>query len=47
MPGTGGAGAPLALGGVFLTVFVSQLRGQALLPVHDPGLEKALTHHVH
>lgn len=38
---------PLALGGIFITVFVSQLRGRALLPVHDAGLEKALTHHVH
>jgi len=38
---------PLALGGIFITVFVSQLRGRALLPVHDAGLEKALAHHVH
>jgi hypothetical protein len=38
---------PLALGGVFLSLFVSQLRHQSLLPLKDPGLEKALTHHVH
>ena len=38
---------PLALGGIFITLFVSQLRGRALLPLNDPGLEKALTHHVH
>jgi hypothetical protein len=38
---------PLALGGVFLSLFVSQLRNQSLLPLKDPGLEKALTHHVH
>ncbi len=38
---------PIALGGIFLVLFVSQLRGQALLPIKDPGLEKALTHHVH
>jgi len=38
---------PLAIGGLFLTVFVSQLRGRPLLPANDPGLEKALTHHVH
>jgi hypothetical protein len=38
---------PLALGGVFLSLFVSQLRSRSLLPLKDPGLEKALTHHVH
>ncbi len=38
---------PLALGGIFLSMFVVQLRGSSLLPIHDPGLEKALTHHVH
>jgi hypothetical protein len=38
---------PLALGGVFISLFVSQLRTQSLLPLNDPGLEKALTHHVH
>jgi len=38
---------PLAIGGVFISLFVAQLRGRALLPVNDPGLEKALTHHVH
>ena len=38
---------PLALGGIFLSMFVAQLRGYPLLPLRDPGLEKALTHHVH
>jgi hypothetical protein len=38
---------PLALGGIFLSMFVVQLRGSSLLPLNDPGLEKALTHHVH
>lgn len=38
---------PVALGGIFITIFVSQLAGRSLLPVHDAGLEKALTHHVH
>ena len=38
---------PIALGGIFMTLFVSQLRGRSLLPLNDPGLEKALTHHVH
>ena len=38
---------PLALGGIFITLFVSQLRGRSLLPLNDPGLAKALTHHVH
>ena len=38
---------PLALGGIFISIFVSQLRGRSLLPVNDPGLEKALHHHVH
>jgi hypothetical protein len=38
---------PLALGGIFISLFVSQLGGRALLPVNDPDLEKALHHHVH
>ena len=38
---------PLGLGGVFLTLFVAQLRGRSLLPLNDPGLVKALAHHVH
>jgi len=38
---------PLALGGVFISLFVSQLGGQSLLPVNDPALDKALHHHVH
>ena len=38
---------PLALGGIFITLFVSNLGGRALLPVNDPDLDKALHHHVH
>jgi hypothetical protein len=38
---------PLALGGVFVALFAAQLRSRPLLPVNDPGLEKALHHHVH
>jgi hypothetical protein len=40
-------GLPLALGGVFLTLFAMQLRSRPILPLHDPGLAKALTHHSH
>jgi hypothetical protein len=38
---------PIALGGVFVALYAMQLRGRPLLPLQDPGLEKALTHHVH
>ena len=38
---------PVALGGIFLTLFAIRLKSLPLLPVHDAGLEKALTHHVH
>jgi uncharacterized membrane protein YpjA len=38
---------PLALGGIFISLFVSQLGGRSLLPVNDPQMEKALHHHVH
>ena len=38
---------PLAIGGIFISLFVSQLGGRSLLPVNDPQLEKALHHHVH
>ena len=38
---------PLAIGGVFISLFVSQLGGRSLLPINDPDLEKALHHHVH
>ncbi len=38
---------PIAIGGLFLTVFAIYLRGRPLLPLNDLGLEKALTHHVH
>ena len=38
---------PLAIGGVFISLFVSNLGGRSLLPVNDPDLDKALHHHVH
>jgi hypothetical protein len=38
---------PVALGGIFLTLYAMRLKSMPLLPVHDAGLEKALTHHVH
>ena len=38
---------PLALGGIFISLFVANLGGRALLPVNDPDLDKALHHHVH
>jgi hypothetical protein len=38
---------PLALGGIFISLFVSNLGGRSLLPVNDPDLHKALHHHVH
>ncbi len=38
---------PLALGGIFISLFVSQLGGRSLLPINDPALDKALHHHVH
>jgi hypothetical protein len=38
---------PIALGGVFVAVFAGQLKGRPLLPLQDPGLAKALTHHTH
>lgn len=38
---------PVAVGGVFLTLYAARLKSQPLLPLQDEGLEKALTHHVH
>jgi hypothetical protein len=38
---------PLALGGIFISLFVSQLSGRSLLPINDEQMEKALHHHVH
>jgi MFS family permease len=35
---------PLAIGGLWIATFVSQLKNRPLLPVHAPGLEKALHH---
>jgi hypothetical protein len=40
-------GLPIAIGGAFLALFAVNLRGMSLLPVNDPGLAKALAHHVH
>jgi hypothetical protein len=38
---------PLAIGGIFISLFVSNLGGRSLLPINDPDLDKALHHHVH
>ena len=38
---------PILLGGVFVTLYAMQLASRPLLPLQDPGLDKALTHHVH
>jgi hypothetical protein len=38
---------PLALGGIFISLFVSNLGARSLLPINDPDLDKALHHHVH
>jgi hypothetical protein len=38
---------PVAIGGVFVALFAANLKGHALLPINDPGLPKALSHHVH
>jgi len=38
---------PIAIGGIFITLFAMNLKGKSLLPVNDPDLDKALTHHVH
>jgi hypothetical protein len=40
-------GTPIFVGGVFLALFAANLRKYSLLPVNDPGLPKALAHHVH
>ena len=40
-------GLAIGLGGIFLTVYAMRLKSQPLMPLHDAGLEKALTHHVH
>lgn len=40
-------GLPIALGGIFVMLFAMQLKGRPLLPLHDEGLTKALTHHTH
>ena len=38
---------PIALGGIFLALYAANLKTRPLLPVNDPGLAKALMHHVH
>lgn len=38
---------PIALGGIFVMLFAMQLKGRPLMPLHDEGLAKALTHHTH
>ena len=36
--------ALLGMGGIWIAVFVWQLKGRALLPVHDPGLQGVASH---
>jgi hypothetical protein len=38
---------PIAIGGIFVALFAVNLRNHSLLPLNDPGLPKALAHHVH
>jgi hypothetical protein len=38
---------PVAVFGIFLALYAANLKKHALLPLHDPGLENALAHHVH
>jgi len=35
---------PLALGGIWAGLYLRNLAGRPLLPVHDPGFEEALAH---
>ena len=37
-------GLPISLGLIWLAYFISQLRGRALLPLHDPEFREALKH---
>jgi hypothetical protein len=36
--------APVGIGGIWLAVFIWQLKSQALLPLHDPRLQEAFVH---
>ena len=47
MPGEFWIRGMAALGGVFLALYAANLKKFSLLPVNDPGLAKALVHHVH
>jgi hypothetical protein len=46
-PSVADLGLPVALGGIFFTLYAMRLKSMPLLPVQDAGLEKAVTHHVH
>ena len=37
-------GILIGMGGLWMWVFLSQLRGKPLLPLHDPRLEEVLHH---
>jgi hypothetical protein len=39
--------APLAVGGLWLSVFAFNLKQQPLLPLGDPKLAEAIEHHEH
>jgi hypothetical protein len=36
--------AIVGIGGVWMTIFVWQLKGRAFLPLHDPSLQGAAAH---
>ncbi|HYL82448.1 MAG TPA: hypothetical protein VEU07_16640, partial [Candidatus Acidoferrum sp.] len=36
--------APIGIGGIWIAVFVKQLQGRSLVPLHDPRLEGAVGH---
>ena len=36
--------APIGIGGIWIAVFVKQLQGRSLVPLHDPRLEAAVGH---
>jgi hypothetical protein len=38
---------PIALGGIFVALYAMNLRARPILPLNDPGLAKAIEHHVH
>jgi hypothetical protein len=35
---------PIGVGGIWVAFFVQQLKGRALLPLHDPRFKEAFQH---